>query len=382
MSKLRAFAGAAATLALLVSLTAVAPPAAAGHVNCGDVITVDTTLDADVGPCPGTGLVIGADRVILDLNGHRLFGTAGSAGEGVGVLVEGRERVWVTNGAVQHFDAGVAIVGGANNRVTRVRAIDNVGSLAAGFGDGIVAESSTGNVFEDNIIRRNGPFGGITLFGGSTHHTISRNLVQDNVVLTSPSGPQQDDGIRLENLSTDNIISENRVYDNGLDGIALFRGSARNQVVRNDVRRNGAHGQVHRQGDGIAVFNQADRNLISENRVFDNGANGIFLRGPVTFNPPSGPVTIPGARENRVLGNFTGNNGPIPGPGGPRYDLRDNNPDCDENIWLDNTYLTAFPECTTGTTGGALSGAAASGAGPSASSAPAGGPELGSDFVR
>ncbi|HEV2767285.1 MAG TPA: hypothetical protein VGV63_06240, partial [Acidimicrobiales bacterium] len=84
-------------------------------------------------------------------------------------------------------------------------------------------------------------------------------------------------------------------------------------------------------------------NLIEKNNVFDNGANGIFLRGPIvrpTFSAP-------GATNNEVLKNATGNNGPIPGPGGARYDLRDNNPACDANRWFRNTYLTAFPECTT-----------------------------------
>ena len=369
--------GAATVLALVMSLTTLVGPVSASHVSCGDVITQDTTLDSDVGPCAGDGLIIGADRVILDLGGHRLFGTAGESGEGLGIVVQGREQVWVTNGVVQHFDTGVAVIGGGNNHVTDIRAIDNVGSLAAGYGDGILLESSNRNVVAENISRRNGPFGGITLFGGSSRNTIDRNLVEDNAILSSPTGPQQDDGIRLENNALRNTISNNRVYRNGLDGIALFRGSSYNRILRNDVRENGAHDQVHRQGDGIAVFNQADRNLIQENHVFDNGANGIFLRGPVTF---SNGTTIPGARSNRVLDNQTGNNGPVPGPGGARYDLRDNNPDCDENIWFGNTYLTAFPECTTAGGSGPPVGPAASAS--ASATAASEEPEVGSTSSR
>ena len=54
-----------------------APPASASHVNCGDVITQDTTLDSDLLNCPGDGLVIGADGVTVDLAGHTIDGTGG-----------------------------------------------------------------------------------------------------------------------------------------------------------------------------------------------------------------------------------------------------------------------------------------------------------------
>lgn len=335
--------GVGSVLGLVLSLTALVGPAAASHVGCGDVITQNTTLDTDVGPCDGTGLVIGADGITLDLGGHRVFGTA-EPGEGAGILIEDRENVRVANGTVQLFDAGVAILGGGSNRVGKVQALDNVGSGATDFGDGIAVSDSVDNLILQNVVRGNGIYSGIGIFGaGSTGNVIDRNLVEGNAILSSPTGPQQDDGIRLEPNTSFNVVTNNRVYDNGLDGIAIFFNSTDNVVRRNDIRRNGAHDQVHRQGDGIAVFNRGDRNLIEDNRVFDNGANGIFLRGPLTL--PT--VTIPGATDNDVLNNFTGNNGPIPGPGGFRYDLRDNNPDCDNNNWFGNTYLTAFPVCTT-----------------------------------
>ena len=50
------------------------PPALASQVRCGDVITQDTRLEADLVNCPGDGIVIGADHVALDLNGHVIDG--------------------------------------------------------------------------------------------------------------------------------------------------------------------------------------------------------------------------------------------------------------------------------------------------------------------
>lgn len=266
-----------------------------------------------------------------------MFASAGP-GEGVGILLEDRQGARITNGVVEHFDAGVAIVRGSTNQVTKLQAVNNVGAVSTDFGDGIAVSSSADNLVRNNVLRGNGPFSGIGLFGAaSKRNVIDGNLVENNNVETN-ANVNQDDGIRLEPFTSENVVTDNRVHGNGLDGIALFRGSTDNQVQRNDIRRNGFHGMRHRQGDGIAVFNEADRNLIQRNQVFDNAANGIFLRGP-SF--------VAGARNNEIRFNGTGNNGPQPGPGGFRYDLRDGNPDCDDNRWFGNTYLTAQPACTT-----------------------------------
>jgi hypothetical protein len=48
--------------------------ALASHVRCGQTITGDTTLDSDLTNCPGSGVVIGAENVTLDLNGHTIDG--------------------------------------------------------------------------------------------------------------------------------------------------------------------------------------------------------------------------------------------------------------------------------------------------------------------
>src|SRR5215472_11679077 len=47
-------------------------------LRCGAVITANTTLQADLAGCTGDGLVIGADAITLNLDGHTIAGTAGS----------------------------------------------------------------------------------------------------------------------------------------------------------------------------------------------------------------------------------------------------------------------------------------------------------------
>jgi hypothetical protein len=67
ISKLASASGLVLIVALAAAPTiAIATPTPAGtrphdpSVRCGDVITVDTILDTDLGPCPEGGLILGA----------------------------------------------------------------------------------------------------------------------------------------------------------------------------------------------------------------------------------------------------------------------------------------------------------------------------------
>src|SRR5262245_46079846 len=63
----------AALAAFAASLALVAGPAAANHVQCGDLITRDTTLDSDL-LCSGTALNIVGQHVTVKLGGHLVQG--------------------------------------------------------------------------------------------------------------------------------------------------------------------------------------------------------------------------------------------------------------------------------------------------------------------
>jgi hypothetical protein len=57
-------------IALAVALGSAAGRAVVAQPGCGATITVDTKLTRDLVNCPNNGLVIGADNITLDLNGH------------------------------------------------------------------------------------------------------------------------------------------------------------------------------------------------------------------------------------------------------------------------------------------------------------------------
>jgi len=88
--------GKKSALVLAVSIALLASAGLVGSgwavpIVCGDTITVSTTLTADIGPCAQDGLIIGADGITLDLNGHRISGLGVPAGA-VGVRSDNHSK--------------------------------------------------------------------------------------------------------------------------------------------------------------------------------------------------------------------------------------------------------------------------------------------------
>ena len=301
-------------------------------MSCGAIITTDTVLNSDVGPC-SLGVVIGASNITFDLGGHRIFGRAGGR---PGILVQGLSGVRIRNGTVSDFGAGVNLVGGQGNTVTAIQAINNIGSPGT-FGYGIGVVMSFSNTVNGNRAARNGAGGGIALRGtfgpgvGPAGNVVQGNAVEDN------DGP----GVFLGGFARGNVVSGNRITGNSSDGIQLQFLTAANQITANVVVGNGFRAS-DRRGDGIFVGHDAfegptggvlEGDQVDANTVFFNAANGIHV----------------GSHNNQIRSNRTGNNNQLLDAAVPAFDLLDSTSGnaCDANAWSGNTFVTAFPPCTT-----------------------------------
>jgi parallel beta-helix repeat protein len=216
----------AAALGLFSMLNA--PQALATHVGCGDTITEDTTLDSDLLNCPGPGLVIGADKITLDLNGHTISGQ------------DAFFRAGVENGRVLGSEPGY-------------RGVTIENGVIQGFDRGISLQHSSHGVVRGLTLRFCG-------FPIDMDHA-DKNRIEDNSISDAVSG------ILLETQSHKNRIVENSISNAGF-GISLFLQSNDNRIARNVVSR----------GDsGISVF--TDRNRIEDNSVSHSLNGGIEVGG-------------------------------------------------------------------------------------------------------
>jgi parallel beta-helix repeat protein len=218
----------------------------ASDLACGDTITADTTLQADLVDCPGTGLVIGADDLTLDLNGHIIDGDAAlqdpcPEGTSCDLGVDnaaGHSGLVVVNGTVREFNFGVLVGGADANVLSRLTVVDNIAS-------GIVVFDSTKVGIDRSTVARNGldtDFSGLGIFG-STGGVLSRNLVANN----------GDIGLYAEGMNGHRIIGN--TFSGNPEAGLLFEGS-NNVLSGNHITRN---------GDGL-VF-AGDHNTVSDNRI-------------------------------------------------------------------------------------------------------------------
>ena len=358
------------------------PPPVPPIAGCGQVITRNTTLQSDIGPCDRDGLIVGADGITLNLNGHHIFGSVPSDGTGgdgnsagirltgrTGVTVKGAAAPGPSQGSVSGFNAGVAIVGGSKNTVTNLTARDNTGSLdynvSSALGDGIVLMFSPGNTITNNVVARNGPYDGIGGLGkGTDNNTIQGNTVTDTFTYPDSGGCDgTGEGIIFNPFLDDSLprgvtVSGNKILDNTVSGNATAGISNLSDIgsliKNNTVTDNGKLITVNDPefgeftyslcpGTGIGVqalmSTPSDtRNVVEGNRVHGSGSDGI---------------QVPNTHKNRILSNVsTGNGRNGFGTDLADYSNSEGGPDCTDNVWSGNTWGIAgyYPDCTS--TGG------------------------------
>ncbi len=235
------------TLAFAGGLAFGAGQASANHVSCGDEITADTTLDSDLVNCENNGIVIGADDITLDLNGHRIDGDGTDFEDAgcdkgpcdVGVVNVGHDGVTVRHGSVREFEEGVGVGNARHVRILGISSSRNefFGFLVFGSARSLVRNSSG----HHNIA----PEGdGMGLFE-CRHVRILGNEIRRN------PGP----GIHVID-STENLIKGNRFSRNG-PGLPI-------EADRNRVRDN-----RFARDEGIIVL--GSRNVVARNRLTRGG---------------------------------------------------------------------------------------------------------------
>src|SRR5919201_3818291 len=113
-------------VALSVGVGSASGQASGPQPSCGDTITVNTKLVSDLVNCPNNGLVIGADNITLDLNGHVIDGDDAEFTEcppdeacDTGVLDFDHHGVTIKGGRVREFTFGALVVGATDTRLTR-----------------------------------------------------------------------------------------------------------------------------------------------------------------------------------------------------------------------------------------------------------------------
>jgi hypothetical protein len=249
------------TVAALLLVPLEAGTAEAQEVVCGTTIVDSITLQQDLVDCPSgvNGLMIGADGITINLNGHKIVGRSGSANGVDNSDGHNGMKIIGENGSISGFTNGIEMRGSSGAQVSGLTIQDNANV-------GLQVRDSRNGRFSDLVVGRNDG-GGASFADGADHNEIrdtsfSHNgaaglviAADGNVVIRNWANKNTGDGFVVEPGATDTQLSENRAKGNAGNGFTIK--SANTTVKANVAEKNHKLGIDAVEGSSDAGGNQA-----------------------------------------------------------------------------------------------------------------------------
>ena len=278
------------SLLFVVAIVAGVPAQAAPQLACGTTLYAPVTLAADVICQSGVdGLIIGNDKVRIELNGFSIVGPytfAQPSHPATGVVSSGFERVQIIGpGTITGFLRPVDIDGGNNHLISGVVIVAESGlPVSLRNGSGSVVETSRITAVE---------------IASDPGFRATANRIVGNDIGPDPGLPGG--GISLSGCGTaDNMVAYNGTRPGAWHTITLDGGANANQVLGNKIEL----GQVYLAG--------ASNNMIADNSIMNYGTPyaGVQIESSVLPVACARGRVLRGSknivRRNRVYGGAFG----------------------------------------------------------------------------
>ena len=187
------------------------------NAACGQVVSRVVNLTANLN-CSGDGIIVGGSNTVINTNGFSITGP-GQDSSKVGIMVSNVDNVVVNGpGTISNFQAAVLLSGSngfkldstilENNQIAMfMTGADNADVQENTIKDnniGIASHSNSGSKISSNLMSGN-QLAGITFV-----NTKSSSMDMNNI-----HGSQ--DGVFLDEQSSDNTINANNVLQNAID---------------------------------------------------------------------------------------------------------------------------------------------------------------------
>jgi parallel beta-helix repeat protein len=318
MNMLLAPAAVAASVVALVAPGSVqAKSGGETAVSCGQTVKASVRLANDLLGCPESGLIVGADNITVDLNGHTIGGTNARKPGTAGVANDKHANVKILNGTIMGFYfSGVGVTDARGTTLSKLivrrigtgcrqgdtcsgiflmqspgtRVIDSTISNLQGNGIDVYASPST-RVEASHVDGNAG--GGIEVFHspksqlvgnqltGNKKQGIGVNSSSDSTWVTgNVARGNREVGIAVGASNHLHVLG-NRVSGNGESGLLLF--DLTSSLVRGNQASGNPTGIVLYGGQsGYAGFggkHGATHNQLVANNATKNARSGIFVRG-------------------------------------------------------------------------------------------------------
>ena len=245
--------------------------------SCGDKVVKDYVLPADLGPCSGNGLRLGA-RVTLDGGGHVIRGLGPrSDGAGLRIPVEASGAT-VRNVRVTGFAHGVRLVGAREVRLVDVEA-DGNGDPGPREGYGIDVSSAA----SDNVLER------VHVHGNADEGIhVGTDAARNRIVDARVWGNSRENVYFL--ACRDNRLERSRVSDSGRGNAAVYIKFATGTVLEGNTVSDGA---IHVRG-GSRGTSLVDNAISGGGVVLEKQSDKRFGSGaPSDTTVRGGSITAP-----------------------------------------------------------------------------------------
>ena len=261
---------------------------------CGDTISSDTTLTADLHCTTGwNALYMPVGGITLRLNGHTISGGIGL--EGLSVFSANNVRI-LGPGRITGFWTGV---NATRSDYLTVQGVDFDNTNA-----GIIASDTLGTYLQGNDFRNINGWGVyIVAYPGASRPVLGAHAIADNLVLESVGGITLCGHANSDNLVKNNTLQGIRDY-----GIHILDGSGKNEIRGNQL--------LKIENTGLVL--RASRDNTVKGNKFDYGLTGIAMIPQFTGGCSTGPYASPEVRDNLIDSNsiFKQSTGIMAGLGG------------------------------------------------------------------
>lgn len=318
------------------------------NISCGSTITKSITLTSNIGPCNTTtdGLIIGANNITLNCNGHSITGSRYTSNisntEGIKLLRHSSDTIkncniigfkngfylenstknmLIGNSALKNYASEISLYAQGNG-FELINATDNelIGNNSTeNIGHGFALyHSANNNTLIQNNASKNYAGSGFVVFADSDYNKLENNTASENNGV----------GFALTN-AVENILFGNNATKNNDFGFTLKLSANNNTLIENTAVKN--------IGTGFVLSN-ADYNSLARNTVTENGRFGIYLEIS-NYNTLSQNTASKNDASGFWLDVHTANNS-----------IRNNKADFNRNYGIeDNSSSTATANNTTTT---------------------------------
>jgi parallel beta-helix repeat protein len=257
----RTLIGITAAALLLIPLETAS--AEAQEVACGKTVMDNVSLQEDLVDCPSgkNGLTIGADGITVDLNGHKIIGSSGSA-TGIDNSDGHSGLKIIGDGSISGFTDGIEIRDSSGVQVSGL-------TIQGNTGIGLRVSNGQGGRFSNLRVVGNRA-GGAVFADGADHNKINAVLFihngadglivagDANTVTGNWANANAGDGFVVEAGATSTQLSDNRANGNAGNGFSIE--SAGTRLKANVAQKNTKRGIDAVGGTSDAGKNQASGN--------------------------------------------------------------------------------------------------------------------------